>query len=422
MYPKSTGNIVTISVDDLKKQFQIVGLDWLELLQLITGKQNVNGKIQIDLDYFTILIDEMSRLKFNTETLKYFLLISQGLTWYENTVVRKSVERSEFYCIGLTRQLMPDVTNYIFQKITPKEKFKNDRQLKYVADIQNKIEKAFNNSVVSDVQWTKMIRNIRFVTETPHDTKFEVALQKVYGPVALAGDFQVDLYKLIKIYRKQIFNLTFSRDSKEKNKLFTYFINSYDENPHLFNSINTIAIPFGMFYSVSENLPEVIRYSKLTFRLARAIMKKFNLNTIRTMGKYIETIYENVLYNSLYDTISDYAGKSISLDFESDLSAENRLLENSAFSIVDLYKPNVSQKLPWFSNYTSSQIFYLTAAQEYCLDKEDLIDFMYKSKTNNPLSAAYQIENIVYNTPNFFNCVNDDAVSFPLHTLKENNS
>lgn len=73
------------------------------------------------------------------------------------------------------------------------------------------------------------------------------------------------------------------------------------------------AIPFGMFYSVSENLPEVIRYSKLTFRLARAIMKKFNLNTIRTMGKYIETIYENVLYDSLYDTISDYAGKSISL-------------------------------------------------------------------------------------------------------------
>lgn len=59
---------------------------------------------------------------------------------------------------------------------------------------------------------------------------------------------------------------------------------------------------------------------------------------------------------------------------------------------------------------------------EYCLDKEDLIDFMYKSKTNNPLSAAYQIENIVYNTPNFFNCVNDNAVSFPLHTLKENNS
>lgn len=69
-----------------------------------------------------------------------------------------------------------------------------------------------------------------------------------------------------------------------------------------------------MFHSVPESLPENIRHTKLTFRLARAIMKHFNKKTIEKMGDPIMTEYQTVLDHSLAADPTQYFGRDIELD------------------------------------------------------------------------------------------------------------
>lgn len=111
---------------------------------------------------------------------------------------------------------MPDITNYIFQSATPKFVYYNHLPVAYFLRIRSYIAQIFNNSKIRDVRWGDMLKNIHLVKETPQDKNFKDKLHRLYDSTTLKNDFQQNLYQIMKIYRKNIYDVSFSERAKSK--------------------------------------------------------------------------------------------------------------------------------------------------------------------------------------------------------------
>lgn len=127
------------------------------------------------------------------------LALLHGLSFYQNTVREEGNEGRELFCVDLMKQLMPDITNFLY---------KNDTEMK----LENWRKEYYNEIKTNITKYKKALAvdKIELIVEDEEDLdEFKDKLDKSYANVDF-DNYQDGLYKLLKHYRKSIYKLSLS--------------------------------------------------------------------------------------------------------------------------------------------------------------------------------------------------------------------
>ncbi|KAL3282086.1 hypothetical protein HHI36_005285 [Cryptolaemus montrouzieri] len=409
-----------IKLEQLKKEFPLI--QWENLFTMISNL-NVNNDTLIQMynrKYFEDVFRGLSG--WNRRLLNNAFLAILANSLYENTILPVHRHSRVEFCKKQTQELMPDIANYLYKKLTSTEEFED--QSKFVETMYNDLKIQFDKSL-ENLEWLdvksyesvkKKIDGINLALFRNDDILSEmVLLNTSYAALELVlNGYQDNLFNLMKFRRRNFFSLQGEKVTPEN--MFRHFVDVTGEEPVFFYTNDIVCIPYGLVKKVAKELPAYITMAQVGFSLAKiighavdpiGIRYKIQLNEDAN-SSYINFAEQTrdmvVLSNPIH-----FREREFSFTLNNALSETERIAENTALGLLTKYFTTFGNEslLPWISNkYSQEKIFFLALAQEFCRDIS-LTQFVVEAYESHVLPAQFRIENILGNSKEFleqFHC------------------
>ncbi|KAL3282089.1 hypothetical protein HHI36_005287 [Cryptolaemus montrouzieri] len=208
------------------------------------------------------------------------LLAILASSLYENTVLPVHRHSRIEFCKKQTLDLMPDITNYLYKKLTLTEELTD--QTEVVETMFNQLKKKFDESsqnleeIDDESSAKKKINGIKLAMFRNNDTSTEIGLLNTsYAVLELDhNDYLYNFFNLMEFRRKIYFSLQGVEVTAEN--MFRHFVDVRGEEPVTFHSSDIVCIPYGLIKKVTKELPPYVTLAQVGFPLAKIIGHAIN--------------------------------------------------------------------------------------------------------------------------------------------------
>ncbi|KAF5298409.1 hypothetical protein FQR65_LT01187 [Abscondita terminalis] len=408
-------------ISDLQKNYPY--LEWKRFFKILTN---------IDLDentligvyfpnYFKVLFKSISRTpkwKINNA------LIAMYSTYlYEHLVTPISKNDREKYCLQLSTRLFRDVSSNLYMRTWSNTEL--DPIQKLFVNIFDNVKNYFVNEV-SVVEWLdrhskdsmlNKAKNMTLVLNKKDDIyNNDDYLNEKYAKVNLnKKDYAKNVIEMIEFDRKMLYNIT--GELYTVDRLWSYFVNAFDNIPVSFYTERLIMAPLGMMKGPVKGYPRYITMSRIGLSLAREIGHHFDpvgIQNDMVLSPESKQVYDEMVDVALNDNLLQATNKkfktqNVLFNVASDLSVNERISDNTGLNLITNYLNALKAEntLPWISTtFSKEKIFFISVAQDYC-QVTSMIDYMLALYESEILPPSLRVENIVTNSEAFaeiFSC------------------
>ncbi|XP_022902277.2 serine-rich adhesin for platelets-like [Onthophagus taurus] len=426
------------TVDDLNKKFY--SIDWKLLFKIISGKKLDDSSVVMvyQKDVLYNIFNELNKLQIKGSYINFLAVYTNDL--FHATVIPKSTDSIDDYCLDLTNYLFSDVSSYLYMKHLPQDKITKAQQLS--EEIFKKLKSSFLQSVevtegIDDEEDKDLIEekikelSLHFMSNSDECIS-GLFLQTKYDSINLGSSYVSQLVEMRKYKNLQKYSSV--GESFKDTDTFCHFIQPHDYKPKSFYFTSKISIPYEFLTSYNmDYYPGYFLMAKIGTQIAIEMGKHFNEIGIKTIGlndpgilevlhteqdkKFMVIKEQNITITppeiKYIQTDADNAGFRLALKCFNQLQTNNTVL-------------------PWINeDFTDEQVFLIAAAQEFCeeriISNENHFDFMLKMfEAKNNLPNLWRVNKMIINTREFqsiFKCsigsamATNDAVrkSFPFY-------
>ncbi|KAL3275363.1 hypothetical protein HHI36_020131 [Cryptolaemus montrouzieri] len=416
-----------ITIDQLQQEFPLI--NWEKFFTIISSYRiNKTAFVQVYFkQYFQKMFQKLSKL-LDKELISAFLAILNNKMYHTTVYPFHSESRIE-YCKESTKELMPDVTNYLYKTKVSSEKLVKKGEV--LQGLFQNLKFHFQKYFLQKLRWLDdesrtsirdKIDSINLEIFQNEDTDIEkVFLESFYENLRIKQEnYNYNLFNLLKFRRKSLFSI--EGQIATADMIFRHFIDNSNEKPLSFYGHNTVCIPYALINKVHRDLPGYILLAQVGFPLANILGHAFDPIGIKYDVKLNEnaTQFYNHFINHTGNTLSNHSslGKqkvvfNINKHLpEAELVAEHiaiRILANSIGSIEN------HPLLPWISyKFSREKIFFIAVVQESCEDLS-LMDFILQIHESAVLPPQLRVKNFLKNSEIFstqFSCVPSSIALF----------
>nr|XP_022902278.1 uncharacterized protein LOC111415018 isoform X2 [Onthophagus taurus] len=426
------------TVDDLNKKFY--SIDWKLLFKIISGKKLDDSSVVMvyQKDVLYNIFNELNKLQIKGSYINFLAVYTNDL--FHATVIPKSTDSIDDYCLDLTNYLFSDVSSYLYMKHLPQDKITKAQQLS--EEIFKKLKSSFLQSVevtegIDDEEDKDLIEekikelSLHFMSNSDECIS-GLFLQTKYDSINLGSSYVSQLVEMRKYKNLQKYSSV--GESFKDTDTFCHFIQPHDYKPKSFYFTSKISIPYEFLTSYNmDYYPGYFLMAKIGTQIAIEMGKHFNEIGIKTIGLNDPGILE-VLHTEQDKKFMVIKEQNITIT-PPEIKYIQTDADNTGFRLAlkcfnQLQTNNTV--LPWINeDFTDEQVFLIAAAQEFCeeriISNENHFDFMLKMfEAKNNLPNLWRVNKMIINTREFqsiFKCsigsamATNDAVrkSFPFY-------
>ncbi|CAH1175824.1 unnamed protein product [Phaedon cochleariae] len=420
-------NFTQITITEMNNKYDMI--NWTQFFEGITTNTTFSGNEIVHV-YFPDYLEKVFIFFKTLEERKLIRMLQEfsSLELYKN-LLQPYGNTKRAFCMSLVSQLMPDVASIIFYDKNPIHKtFSSVFQTR---NLFNKLKNQLNESI----EQSTLDEDSKLAFEHKLG-KLELGLipsgnfnatKDNYRDLSIGPDFQENLVRVMRNYRKIIFSHVGTKASAAS--LLNYFVSPFQDIPKTFYTSDTIVLHPGIFSRVPSDLPDYIIVAKLGLLMSQEILRHFDptgrlfmTNGVRSSDEKYKVLVESTrnLMNSFYlKNPINYHQKTVHLQkINGDHLLNELISDNAAFRLLtDYYGTLGEQKqMPWIRDgFTAEQVFLIAATQEFCGIYSE-VDLMRDLLERGRLPFPIKIQNMVSNSAFFaesFECPVGSEMSFP---------
>lgn len=402
------------SVGQLQEDFPKI--DWEILFAILTNK-TINRETIIHL-YDEENLESIFRRISSAENRKlnnaFLTLLGDNL--FESTVISSHRHSREKYCRDQTKELMPDIVNYLHKVIAEAEIVQKKNEI--IKEMFENLKREFTNTLqqrswldnASKTSITEKLNDLELVLfETVDIEQERLYLEKVYESIDISrGKYQHNYFDLMAFKRRKIFSLM-GEPLSPQNVCRTY-VDPTKEEPISFHVTNIVCVPFGFYKYIRDDIPPYLIHSKVGFALAKVIGRAFDSIGIDygvDLANYTRDSYQmfvdrtNVILNLMNPM--KFGDKLLFFDLNEGLSESDRIADNTAMKLMEHDFPSFEEQamLPLIpQNFNRQKLFFLHLVQGWCR-RISVMDFTVQAHESHVLPPKLRVANILGNSLEF---------------------
>ncbi|KAK9870380.1 hypothetical protein WA026_007946 [Henosepilachna vigintioctopunctata] len=402
-----------IEIRQLKRDLPIV--DWVYLFKVISNSEVTDDTIiqMYNTNYFDEVFELISTA--HLDKLNDALLSILTSRIYVNTVLPSHKHSRVKYCQDQSKELMPDIVNYLYKMVTKTEDLnKQNADLKIIYEVlkdrfRNELEKGSWLDKSEMASLLKKLDKIQLVMFQNNDIESERDyLEETYKDLLMTYQYQFNLFALSRFKTKKLLSLH-GKAFSEKD-IYRYFVDASQEDPQYFYANDFVSVPFGLTRKCVDNLPAYMVLAQVGFPIAKIIGEAFdriginygiNLTTeSKASYKYFADWTKDMI--KFTNPITN-GKKDLYFDLNNDLSESDRISDNTAMRLMTESFISFENQpvLPWISQeFSREKVFFLYLTQGLCR-KMDVAEMMIEAFENPVLPPQFRVKTMLSNSEEF---------------------